>query len=426
MKKVLITIITMLLPMLAYADAVNVDGIFYNLNSESNGAVVASSMDKYKGDIVLPNEINIIGQKFSVTGIADDAFTDCSDLTSITIPNSVTSIPLGAFSGCDNLTSIIVADGNTVYDSRYNCNAVIETTTHTLIAGCKASTIPYGVQSITSAFVNCKGLTSIDIPNTVTNIYNAFSGCKDLVSVNIPNSLTFIGSFAFSGCSNLSSIDIPESVTSIDQYAFANCTSLSSVSIPNNLLYIYDSAFRECKELKSVSLPNSLKYIGPRAFASCHSLTQIVIPNGVTELKDETFYNCINLEAIIIPNSVEIIGTTFDDCINVKDVYCFAEEVPEANNRSFFVSNVDNDPTLHVPTKSIDKYKTANKWRDFSYIIALTEDDPKPTGVNSIKSDSHAIPTSIYSVDGKRLTTPQRGLNIIHMSDGTTKKLMIK
>lgn len=386
MKKVLITIITMLLPLLGYADAVNVDGIYYNLNSESNGAVVASSPDKYKGDIVLPDEINIIGQNFSVTGIADDAFNDCPELTSVNIPISVNTIPAGAFSGCENLTSIIVADGNMFYDSRYNCNAVIETRSNTLIAGCKASKIPYGVQKIIGAFHNCKGLVSIDIPNTVTSIHNAFSGCTDLVSVILPNNLIAIGESSFSGCSSLSSIDIPKSVTAIDLFAFANCTGLLSLTIPNGVTHISNNAFEGCKSIQKVSLPNSLNNIGSWAFAWFHSLTKVSIPNSIAEIKDDTFYFCINLESVVIPNSVKKIGSAFDGCTKLKDVYCFAEEVPEAANRSFFVSIVDNNPTLHVPAKSVDKYKNANKWREFSNIVALTDEE-----INEYNKNNPAI-----------------------------------
>ena len=121
----------------------------------------------------------------SVTSIGEQAFLYCSSLTSITIPNSVTSIGSSAFNGCSSLTSIIVEKGNSIYDSRENCNAIIETATNTLIAGCQNTTIP--------------------------------------------NSVTSIGDFAFSGCSSLTSITIPNSVTSIGVCAFRNCSSLTSI-----------------------------------------------------------------------------------------------------------------------------------------------------------------------------------------------------
>ena len=151
--------------------------------------------------------------------------------TSIIIPNSVTSIVRYVFSGCSSLTSIIVESGNLKYDSRNDCNAIIETATNTLMAGCKTSIIPNSVTSIGwYAFYGCSSLTFVDIPNSVTSIGGyAFYGCSSLTSVAIPNSVTSIGELAFYGCSSLTSIDIPNSVTSIGDAAFGNCKNLKDI-----------------------------------------------------------------------------------------------------------------------------------------------------------------------------------------------------
>ena len=167
------------------------------------------------GAAIIPEGTEHIGEK---------AFYECEGLTSVEIPNSVTSIGENAFSSCC-LTKIIVEEGNERYDSRNNCNAIIETESNTLVAGCASTVIPDTVEEIgESAFSKCSGLTSVVIPNSVTSIGNsAFYECEGLTSVEIPNSVTSIGKSAFCNCSGLTSVEIPNSVTSIEESAFYQC-----------------------------------------------------------------------------------------------------------------------------------------------------------------------------------------------------------
>ena len=144
----------------------------------------------------------------SVTSIGEYAFYYCNNLTSVVIPDSLTSISNNAFEGCSGLTSIVVSQNNTKYDSRNNCNAIIETSSNKLILGCKNTIIPDSVTSIgNKAFFKCIGLTSVSIGNSVTSIgYLAFSDCAGLTNVTIGNSVTSIGESAFSSCLGLTNI----------------------------------------------------------------------------------------------------------------------------------------------------------------------------------------------------------------------------
>ena len=236
----------------------------------------------------------------SVTHIGDSAFYGCNRLTSITIPSSVTSIGNGAFYYCSNLKSITVDSNNKYYDSRENCNAIIETATNSLILGCKNTIIPESVTSIgKGAFYCCSNLTNVTIPEGVTSIgESAFYGCSNLTSVTIPESVTIIGDSAFDGCYSLTSVTIPEGVTSIGEYAFCGCSNLTSVTIPEGVTSIGGFAFIFCTSLASVTIPESVTIIGEYAFTNCTSLESITIPEGVTSIGDSAFLVCSELKDV--------------------------------------------------------------------------------------------------------------------------------
>lgn len=412
-RSLLLALIAAMLPQLANAYDFMVDGLCYNYNSDSMSVTVtwqnnASYPDPnytdLNGDLVIPESVTYNSTTYSVTLIGDEAFCNCTGLTSLTIPNSVTSIGrsafygcsgltsveipnsvtsigwmafgectgltsvslpnsvvtlgqgdnMNAFGGCTGLSSIIVDGGNTKFDSRDNCNAIIETETNSLITGC----------------------TNTIIPNSVTKILNhAFSLYPELTSIDIPNSVTYIGYQAFLGCTGLTSITIPDSLTSINNTAFQNCTGLKTVNW-NAVSCESSSAFGGLG-ITTFTFGNEIKVIPSFICHGLTGLTSVEIPNSVTSIGEWAFRNCTGLASVTIGNSVNSFGrAAFNGCTGLKSIYSKIQNpenvtYSESTNAitKIFGGLSFNYCKLYVPVGTLESYQFTYPWNQFLNII---------------------------------------------------------
>ena len=407
MKKKLLLLVLMMLPMVASADAVEIDGVYYKLYG--NLAEVTSNPNKYKGSIIIPETVAYQDVSYRVTSIDNWSFSSCSGLTSITIPNSVRSIGDYAFSGCS-------------------------------------------------------GLTSVTIPNSVTTIKShAFDGCKRLTTLVIPNSVTSIGSYAFAYCSGLTSVTIPNSMEYIPQYAFQDCTNITTITIPNSVTSIGDKAFDGCrleelmiynvnakcpKAFTDRTLQHAMLYIPEGTWSDAIYVGDYYLFNNIREVAMNTqslspsiTYNLINTESF----GYAIYDETTNNIKMAKAFYSIDEN--DANNCWQIQSQSDKSYLYNLGAK---KYASVNADGNITlsvYPVEITMTEGENglilgTDTNHrwgfVKSQGQSNPTSIntnihidatdgiyYSLDGRQFKEPQKGINIVRYKDGTTKKVII-
>jgi hypothetical protein len=423
-KLVLFTLLTMLISLSAFSHDIQVansDGvtIYYNWTNnktELSVTYLGSDLDwrfnseRYTGKVVIPESVIYDGKTYSVTEIGFNAFTDCTGLTSIEIPNSVTSIGMEAFSGCTGLTSIEIPKsvrgiGKDAfkYSNLYKvilCNSLVSVDfyyDYSLVDLFGTKVNEYIIRDEVTrigdyVFAGCTGLTSIEIPNSVTTIGEcAFAGCSGLTSINIPNSVTSIGWDAFGGCTGLTSIEIPNSVTSIGNYAFSGCTGLTSIEIPNSVTSIGDRTFYNCTGLTSVYLDCSsisTFFDGCIWFDGCTSIKEVTIGKHVMHIGFSVFSGCTGLTSI----KVEEGNPNYDSRNNCNAIIETSTNTLIAGcNSTVIPNNVTSIGVFAFEGTGLTSIEIPNSVTSISYGAFY-----RCVGLTSIK-----IPNSVTSIDGE-------------------------
>ena len=345
-------------------NAATTNDLTFKLNSDGNSYSVVACSSNAKGELVIPKEYD----NKPVTSIGERAFSYCTSLTSVTVPESVSVIGYCAFVGCTSLEIV-------------NYNAI----------DCVQKRVSGGMASIVvEPFEGCKNLTTINIGESVTSI-SGFGGCASLTSINIPESVTWIG--GFNDCTSLTSIDIPESVTWI--HGFNGCTSLTSVTIPENIAVFsgfnsctgletvnynaiapmpYDNvrSFQNCSKLKNINIGEKVTYINLGIFSGSTSLTSVTIPESVNEIN--AFDDCTSLTSVTIPESVTWIGG-FNGCTSLTSI-----DIPEGVTSLSGFSGCTSLTSVTIP----ESVTSLHGFRDCTSLTSVTI----PEGVTSLSAFS--------------------------------------
>lgn len=428
----------------------NADGVTIYYNWYNAGLAVSfkgtsfKDANSYSGNVIIPESINYEGKTYSVTKIDSYAFSYCSNLTSITIPNSVRSIGEYAFVSCFGLTSVSIP-GNVTY---------IRDRSFSYCTGLTSVTIGNGVMSIMDeVFQGCSELTSITIPNSVRYIgKNAFKGTAWYN--NQPDGLVYLGLNiyqykgtmpenteimineetvgvaygAFSGCSGMRSITIPQNITNIGAKAFSGCTGLTSVHISDIAAWCGISFGEHEVGGFDYCFSNPLFY-AKNIYLNGKEVKDLIIPDGVNSIKRWAFYGCSGLSSVTIPSSVTKIGIhAFDGCSGLTTIYAYGVEPAELTSNasrtraygSWVFEGVDKENcVLYVPKGSVEKYRDAWGW--FTHI-----EEMEGTSLSGLATDVKVF--DIYNLGGRKVCTTTRSLNGlpkgIYIRNG--KKILIK
>ena len=397
-------------------------------------------------------EITTLEIPSEITSIGDGVFLGSNSLTNLTLSSRVTSIGESAFRNCSNLKDVryYIYDDLATYIQKghpafyVNCGIKYYWNNQEITT----LEIPTSVTSIGNHAFHCSsGLTSVEFPSNLSSIGDwAFASCSGLTSVDLPSSITKMGELVFNNCQNLSSVKLPSEITAISNGAFGWCISLKNIELPAGITSIGNDAFSFCSNLQNINLPSGINTIGTGAFWNCTNLTNVILPSALTSIGDLAFVVCSNLANVTLSSNITSIGSSaFSDCKSLKNltiskdvtsikdirfnndyedlelesVYVAWQNPIEAG--SFFIRIKISNCTLYVPQGTKEAYANADVWKDFGNIIEYDA-----TGIDKVTNRSDVKEISRYSLNGQRVTSPTKGVNIVVYSDGSIKKVAVQ
>ncbi len=333
------------------------------------------------------------------TVINDYEFYGCTGLTSVSLPSGLTTIGDCAFNGCVGLTKMVIPGDVESIGSE----AFVGTNITTLTFNDGTATLQLATTSQSTPFTGCP-IRWLYLGRTLSHDYSPFKDMTTIEGLEITSSVTKIENSAFSGCTGLTKVIIPNSVTEVGSSAFYGCKGITSLTIGNHVTSIGSSAFYNCTGLTEVKTPNSINSIGSSAFYGCSSMTTLTIGNGCTSIGSSAFANCTKL----------------------MTVYSKAVTPPDISSNTFS-SSTENYGILYVPTGSLNPYWLHVYWVEFYNIVEMNFDDSEDTDpVGRVTTDAEAEIVGYYTTDGKKISQPQHGINVVRYSDGTTRKVLVK
>ena len=369
--------------------------------------------------------------------IAYGAFQGCSSLQNLDMSTSnIENIQTYAFNRCTSLASVNFPSSlRQIYGNAFSETPALQ-----------AVTFNDGLDGIGGAAFSNSGLTTVTLPNSLTYLgSSAFSDCKDLASISIGTGITEIPYNCFSGCNALTSVDLPEHVTSIGGGAYSYCNGLVSITLPGSIQSVGASAFASCSNLEEVVIPDNVTTLGEKAFQYDSKLEYVQIGKGVATLEKDLFKSCESLSSVELSEGLTAVkGFVFEDCSSLKTVTFPSTLTTLSNSTSFGWSpdslyflgtqpatgeRTKDEPfyglytmtKVYVPESAFDDYKQSTVFKKF-----FDEDNLltfSTTGISSAKT-SRVEPVMWFDLSGRQLSAPQKGINIVKMSDGSLRKVM--